>query len=221
MIRHFSLAALALFLCSGPAWGDAVPTSISREVSWSITGGSNGSFTNNVTGNFGASTAAPGGGAIAANASQVSNVAPLFLSGSGGSHIDGSSSLPATHAQSVYDVTFTLAGQHSFSASGTLTSGVDGGTAVANFQFTGPGVNDVFARTGNQADLPFSDSGILAPGSYHLFANAKTDSNPPTAFSDNATFFFTLNLTPIPEPLTPALGILALTGLSIRRRRRV
>src|SRR5262245_26025245 len=127
MIRPLCIAALAILASRAPAWGAAVPTSISRVTSWSIDGGGNGSFTNNVSGNFGASISNPGGGSINANASQVSNVAPLFLAGSGGAHTDGGSNLPAAHALASYDLFFDLSGPHSFALAGTLTTGADGG----------------------------------------------------------------------------------------------
>src|SRR5262245_18872863 len=110
MIRPLCIGMLGIVLSSVSARGDAVPSSISRVTSWSIDGGGNGSFTNSVTGNFGASTGSPGGGSINASASQISNIQPLYLVGSGGAHTDGSSNLPAAHALSSYDLFFDLSG---------------------------------------------------------------------------------------------------------------
>ena len=185
-----------------------------------------GLFSDSVSQNLGGT---PNNSAVTTTATQNSNIAAAagLFAGDGTAHIDFSAA-PATgvFAQSFFDVFFDLTTPHAYALKGFLKTNNDGGLAQALFQLGidgAPLLLDLasfnFDNQGKPVDI--SSSGILAPGTYELFALSQMSDANNGFYGGDAAFNFTLQLTdlgrPLPEPATNALLGLAVCGLMWRR----
>jgi PEP-CTERM motif len=160
----------------------------------------------------------------AEQSSDIDAIAGSF-SGSGNAFVDFSvQRLDGVFAQSLYDVFFSLADNHSYSLSGNLAANVDGGRGEARFQLTGPtGLNLGVIEFGNQA---LSSSGTLLAGDYHLSVFAVMDNGGQSDdgyMGGSSSFDFNFQLresgAPAPEPGTLALVFVGLVGLGLGKRK--
>ena len=193
------------------AWGVATPTSMERQV-LAVRDGVGDSILSTSAGTFDAQVFATEPVAF-----QVTDIQPLFLGGFGAASDGGIAEVGIA----VFNVTFALAVPHTFVLSGGVFA--DKSSANASFSLTGPGTNLVFSDAPddlNEATL-FSESGVLAPGSYNVFVSANSNEGPSVSF---ASWSFELELTDpttVPEPLTSTLLALGAVSLAWRGIRRV
>ena len=195
------------------AWGVATPTAMERLVQ-GVRDGQGDSKLSTSAGVFDEQVFATEPVAF-----QVSDIQPLFLGGFGAASDGGIAEV----ATAVFNVTFSLAVPHTIVLDGGVFA--DKSSAEASFFFTGPGTNLVFTDVPDDLNdaTNFSESGVLAPGSYNVFVIANSFESTAVSF---ASWSFTLNLTDpaaVPEPLTStllALGAVSLAWQGVRRMRR-
>jgi hypothetical protein len=194
------------------AWGVATPTSMERLVQ-AVREGQGTSESSSSAGLFDEVVFSP----AESVAFQVTQIQPLFLGGFGAAGDGGIAEI----ATAVFNVTFSLAVPHTFALEGGLFANES--TAEASFSLIGPGKNLVFSDAPDDLDTStnFSESGVLAPGSYNVFVIANGFAGPSVSF---ASWSFTLHLTDpaaVPEPLTSILLALGAVPLAWRGVRRV
>ena len=207
---------LGVLLCaSAPAWAAAIPVSMSRTVGSSVESGSD-LRSSNSAGVFSETIVAD-----PALAFQVSDISPLLLGGAGGASVGGPQS---ASAQSVFDVTFELSVAHLFDLQGKVQSDkAGGGFTDVDFQLTGPGVDLFFAAFDGFDPTSFNESGVLAPGTYRVLANADVNNSSGTAIFADGSWQFELALTDptaVAEPASSALLALSVSALAWHMRRR-
>jgi len=207
--------ALLFTLTSAPvAWGVATPTTMERLVLGVRDEGDFASESSTTAGVFDEEVFS----STELVAFQSSQIQPSFFGGFGAASIGGIAEV----ARAVFDVTFALAVPHNFVLDGGVFA--DASTAEGFFSLIGPGTSLVFSDVPDDLSDPtqFSQTGVLAPGSYHLFviASSVESSNSGVSF---ASWAFTLELTDpnaVPEPLTSTLLALGAAALAWQRTRR-
>ena len=216
-------AFLILAAAAMPALGVASVTGSTQSTSINIGAGLTASEINVIVGFFNSSlivSTLEEPPLAVAQAGQTSDIQPLFIYGVGHTFvITDSDTIPATHADSFFDVFFDLSVDHLYVLNGGLGTNIDGGSNLASFSLTGPGTNILFVQTGS-GTTPISGSGTLGPGSYELKVEAVSDGAADTFFFNTADFDFSVTLREtgaVPEPLTSTLLALAGGALMLSR----
>lgn len=132
------------------------------------------------------------------------------------------------YARSSFEVAFDLLTPHSYTLTGALDVGTDGGLGLAAFNLAGPTSFGFKKDTwGPQIDL--NRSGVLAPGSYHLslYALMQPDCEPEECARNSwmggtSTFNVDFRVAAVPEPGSVAMLLAGLgaVGLVVRRKSR-
>jgi hypothetical protein len=165
-------------------------------------------------------TAGAAGTRPSSSASINSLAQPLLFSGLGSGQISGEGH-PDTFGNVTYLTSLTLDVPHSFVLTGAVRASADGGFATASFTLDDK-LNNLFDFVADSDLAPgpiaFSESGVLAAGSYQFLALLITDDQGEPSFYDaSAGFEFSLALQPVPEPCSLLL-IAVGTAWAVNRR---
>lgn len=171
---------------------------------------------------------------------QVSGIADFGIAGSGEASVSltllpGPGASAEASGQSLFDVVFTITKLSNFILSGSLDTQaiVTGGATIPalsnDFLFEDVD-NSLTLFDSLTQDEAFSLSGVLAPGTYRLYAVAEVDATQAASLTTARTvsgissfdFDFRIATVLIPEPgtLGTAAAVLGLCGLTVMGRRR-
>lgn len=153
-------------------------------------------------------------------AAQDTTVGTLLFGGTGSASMDAAVNAPVLlGAESVFDVTFTLASVHDFLLDALLSGDLETGRFTVNFWLKS--TTDSIAEMLTQGSI--SKSGTLQPGTYSLYALASVApvrSGTQTNGVARAGFDFSLSLSPQVQQIPlPASVLLVALGLAAIRRR--
>lgn len=162
-------------------------------------------------------------GATTANteeAAQDTTVGPLLFSGTGAASMDAAVNAPILlGAESVFDVTFTLASAHDYLLAALVSGDLETGKYTVNFWLKR--ATDTIAEL--LADGNINIGGTLQPGTYNLYALASVapvKSGAQTNGVARANFDFSLSLNQQAQPISlPASILMVGLGLVAIRRR--